>query len=98
MVAGAKPNNVFVQRQSPWQAFFISFDAQSLHGMSQGGTFTVDMPMSAFDGAQLANAGTTGATTSAITSTRLMIRSNIMAAKLRIAFEAYYTFLALGHR
>ena len=98
MVAGGKAIIVFTQTHSPWHAFFISFDAQSLHGMSQGGIFAVDMPMPAFDGAQLANAGATGATTSATTSARPMIRSIMMVANLRIAFEAYYTFSALGHR
>jgi hypothetical protein len=95
LAMGEKLAIVFTQTHSPLQDFLDSLDAQSLHGMSHGDVFAA-APLGVAD-VQAANAGTTGATTSATASTRLRIRS-AMVIGWRIAIEAYYTLFVLGHR
>lgn len=82
--------------QSPWHDFSVP-DEQSLHGASQGGLCSESAMLAAGSfGMQSANAGLTGATTSASASARLTIRFT-MVDRYHIAFEAYYTLLALEH-
>lgn len=97
MATREKPAIVFTQTHSLLQDFFASLDAQSLQGTSHGDVFAAAMPATGGADMQSASAGTTGATTSAITSTRPTIRST-MVDRCHIAIGAYYTLFVLGHR
>lgn len=91
-----RSKSAFTQMHSPWHDFFAVFDAQSLHGMSQGDVVAVAIALVALGDTHAATAGAIGATTIAIASTKLTSRRTMVAGS-RISIGAYYNTGGLGH-
>ena len=91
-----RSKSAFTQTHSPWQDFFVVFDAQSLHGISHGDAGVVAIAFVAPGDMHAAMAGAIGATTIAIANTRLTSRRTKVAGS-RISIEAYYSTGGLGH-
>ena len=95
-MSDGRSKRAFTQTHSPWHDFFVVFDAQSLHGISQGDVGAVTIAFGALGDMHAATAGAIGATTIAIASTKLTSRRT-MVARSRISIEAYYNTGDLGH-